>query len=128
MSKFPVINDSVLSDDFTPDPFLRLVQAGPVVVRRVVITKCTCCLYSAGRNDFDAGNIHYKGQWKGCALKLSTYWAKIALAIFMIFWMDPTADYGWIFAGEYTRRRRPPARPRLTLLLSFQSHDNVNTQ
>jgi hypothetical protein len=27
MNKFPVIKDLVLSDDFTPDPFLRLVQA-----------------------------------------------------------------------------------------------------
>jgi len=22
------------------------------------------CLYGAGRNDFDAGNKHYKGHWK----------------------------------------------------------------
>jgi hypothetical protein len=40
----------------------------------------------------------------------------------MNFWMDPTADYGWILAGGYTRRRRPPARPKLTLLLSFLYH------
>jgi hypothetical protein len=26
-------------------------------------------LYGAGRNDFDAGNIHYEGLWKGRALK-----------------------------------------------------------
>ncbi len=30
---------------------------------------CTCCLYSAGRNDFDAGSINYEGHWKGWALK-----------------------------------------------------------
>jgi hypothetical protein len=28
------------------------------------------CLYGAGRNDFDAGNIHCKGDWKGWALKI----------------------------------------------------------
>jgi len=27
--------------------------------------QCTCCLHSAGRNDFDTGNIHYKCHWKG---------------------------------------------------------------
>jgi hypothetical protein len=30
-------------------------------------------LYSAGRNDFDAGSIHYKGHWKGWALKIETF-------------------------------------------------------
>ncbi len=34
---------------------------------------CTGCLYGAGRNDFDAGNIHYKGHWKGWALKIDTF-------------------------------------------------------
>ncbi len=24
-------------------------------------------------NDYDAGNIHYKGHWKGCALKINTF-------------------------------------------------------
>jgi hypothetical protein len=33
----------------------------------------TCCLYGAGRNDFDAGNIHYKGHWKEWALKFGTF-------------------------------------------------------
>jgi hypothetical protein len=26
-------------------------------------------LYGAGRNEFDAGDIHYEGHWKGWALK-----------------------------------------------------------
>ncbi len=26
---------------------------------------CTRCLYGTVRNDFEAGNIHYKGHWKG---------------------------------------------------------------
>ncbi len=26
-------------------------------------------IYGAGSNDFDAGNIHYEGHWKGWALK-----------------------------------------------------------
>ncbi len=30
---------------------------------------CTCCLYCAWRNAFDAGNIHYKGRWREWALK-----------------------------------------------------------
>jgi hypothetical protein len=25
----------------------------------------SACLYGAGRKDFDAGNIHYEGHWKG---------------------------------------------------------------
>ncbi len=37
--------------------------------------KCKCwnnyymypCLFGGGRNDFDAGNIHYQGHWKGWA-------------------------------------------------------------
>jgi hypothetical protein len=33
----------------------------------------TCCLYDAGRNDFDVGNIHYEGLWKGWALKIETF-------------------------------------------------------
>ncbi len=33
----------------------------------------TCSLYGVGRNDFDAGNIHYKGHWKGWALKIETF-------------------------------------------------------
>ncbi len=35
--------------------------------------KCTCCLYGAGRNNFDAGNIHFEGHWKGWALKIETF-------------------------------------------------------
>jgi hypothetical protein len=35
----------------------------------------TCCLHGAGRNDFDAGNIHYKGHGKGWALKSRLFWA-----------------------------------------------------
>jgi hypothetical protein len=34
---------------------------------------CTCCLNGAGRNDFDAGKILYKGHWEGCALKIETF-------------------------------------------------------
>ncbi len=30
---------------------------------------CTCCLYGGGRNYFDASKFHYKGHWKGWALK-----------------------------------------------------------
>ncbi len=34
---------------------------------------CTCCLYGAGRNDFDVGYIHFEGHWKGWALKIETF-------------------------------------------------------
>jgi hypothetical protein len=27
----------------------------------------------AGRNDFDVGNIHFEGHWKGWALKIETF-------------------------------------------------------
>jgi hypothetical protein len=37
--------------------------------------KCTCCLYGAVRNYFDAINIHFDGHWKGWALKLRIFWA-----------------------------------------------------
>jgi hypothetical protein len=30
--------------------------------------------YGSGRNDFDAGSIHYKGHWKGWALKIERDW------------------------------------------------------
>ncbi len=30
-------------------------------------------VYGVGRDDFDAGNIHYKGYWKGWALKIDTF-------------------------------------------------------
>ncbi len=33
----------------------------------------TCCLYGAVCNDFEAGNIHYKGHWKGWALEIETF-------------------------------------------------------
>jgi hypothetical protein len=33
----------------------------------------TCCLYGAGRNDFDVGYIHFEGHWKGWALKIETF-------------------------------------------------------
>ncbi len=39
--------------------------------------KCTCCLYGAGRNDFDACNIHYEDHWKGWALKSRLLWALV---------------------------------------------------
>jgi hypothetical protein len=32
-------------------------------------------LYGAERNDFDAGNIHHDGHWKGRALKSRLFWA-----------------------------------------------------
>jgi hypothetical protein len=35
------------------------------------------CFYGAGSNDFEAGNIHYKGHCKGWALKIETFWALI---------------------------------------------------
>jgi hypothetical protein len=31
------------------------------------------CLNGAGHNGFDAGNIHYKGHWKGRAQKIETF-------------------------------------------------------
>jgi len=33
---------------------------------------CTCYLYGAVRNGFEAGRIHYKGYWKGWALEIET--------------------------------------------------------
>ncbi len=30
-------------------------------------------LYGAGHNDLDEGNIHYKGHWKGRALKILAF-------------------------------------------------------
>jgi hypothetical protein len=39
----------------------------------------TCCLYGAGRNNFDAGNIHYEGHLKGWALKSRLFFVKKAL-------------------------------------------------
>ncbi len=35
--------------------------------------KCTCCLYGAGRNYFDAGKSYFEGYWKGWALKIETF-------------------------------------------------------
>ncbi len=35
------------------------------------------CFYGAGRNDFEACNIHCKGHCKGWALKIETFWALI---------------------------------------------------
>ncbi len=34
---------------------------------------CTCCLYGVVCNDFEAGNIHYKGHGKRWALKIKTF-------------------------------------------------------
>jgi hypothetical protein len=31
-------------------------------------------MYGTGRNDFDAGNIHYKVHWKWWAQKIETFW------------------------------------------------------
>jgi hypothetical protein len=33
------------------------------------------CAYGAGRNNFDAGTIHYEGHRKGWALKSRHFWA-----------------------------------------------------
>ncbi len=33
-------------------------------------------LYGGGHNDFDAGNIHYKGHWKVWSLKIKTFGPK----------------------------------------------------
>jgi hypothetical protein len=33
----------------------------------------TCCLYEAGRNDFEVDYIHFEGHWKGWALKIETF-------------------------------------------------------
>jgi hypothetical protein len=42
----------------------------------LIIINVTCCLYDEGRNVFDAGTIHYEGQWKGgWALKSRLFWA-----------------------------------------------------
>jgi hypothetical protein len=36
----------------------------------------TCCFYGAVvRNDFEAGNIHYEGLYKGWALTSRLFWA-----------------------------------------------------
>jgi hypothetical protein len=40
-------------------------------------------LFGAGHSDFDAGNIHHKGHWKGWALKLMY----LKLSIYLFFYM-----------------------------------------
>ncbi len=40
------------------------------------MTCSTWGLYGGGHNDFDAGNTHYKGHWKGWALKIKTFGPK----------------------------------------------------
>jgi hypothetical protein len=34
---------------------------------------CTCCLYGAVRNGFEAGKIHYEGHWMGRALEIKSF-------------------------------------------------------
>ena len=38
-------------------------------------------IWRVGRNDFDAGNIHYEGHWKGWALKSILFWALVSLQL-----------------------------------------------
>ena len=34
-----------------------------------------CCLHiCAVHNDFEAGNIHYAGHWKGWSMEVETFW------------------------------------------------------
>jgi hypothetical protein len=47
----------------------------------IKLPMCLFFLMALGLNDFDAGNIHTKGNWKGWALKIETYWKGCALKI-----------------------------------------------
>jgi hypothetical protein len=39
-----------------------------------IVQKSTYVTILARNDDFDADNIHYKGHWKGWALKIETFW------------------------------------------------------
>ncbi len=43
------------------------------------ITNVPVFYMELGLNDFDAGTIHYEGHWKGWALKLRLFGAKIQI-------------------------------------------------
>jgi hypothetical protein len=69
------MNGNSLTELNTQDLFpLSLKVPSPSVLNSTVLTinvPVVYCLYEAGRNDFDAGNIHFKGHGKGWALKIS---------------------------------------------------------
>ncbi len=51
-----------------PKSIRDLLQTTEQLAKKDQITMYLC-LYCAGSNDFDAAEIHYKGHWKGWALK-----------------------------------------------------------
>jgi hypothetical protein len=54
----------------------------------------TCCLFGAVRKDFDAGNIHYKGHWKGWALKIETFLGpEMAASEASVIWAQKSRDF-----------------------------------
>jgi|688.fasta_scaffold190469_1 hypothetical protein len=48
--------------------------------------------YGVGPNDFEAGNIYYKGHWKGWALKIETFLApEMATSVASAIWAQKSA-------------------------------------
>jgi hypothetical protein len=57
-----------------PPPFITFTITNKVAVYAPAEwAECTCCLYGAGRNDFDAEKSSFEGHWKGWALKIKNF-------------------------------------------------------
>ncbi len=64
------------TDDLTVAPmFSDEIRTEDLPTALPITINVHCCLYGAGRHDFYAGNIHFKGHWKRWALKIETFWA-----------------------------------------------------
>jgi hypothetical protein len=66
------INSSLLFDTVSRTFNLGKIlseKTCPLSIAELRAVDGTCCLYGSGHNDFDAGNIYYKGYRKEWALK-----------------------------------------------------------
>jgi hypothetical protein len=56
------------------ESFLQLSHSSNKTVQPdITINVPVVYVYAVGRNDFDVGNIHFVGHWKGWALKIESF-------------------------------------------------------